>query len=129
MSTMEGFIRFAEYLGLSLAMLATFTSLYIHVTPYDDLKEIAAGNLAPAIALSGAILGYTFPLVVASYLHASIPGFLFWGLMACLVQLAVFWAMYRFLPAIVATHNAAGAMCYATVSLCVGLINAASFIP
>lgn len=129
MSEAEGFIRFCEYLALSLAMLALFTQLYIKVTPYDDLKEIREGNLAPAIALCGAMLGFTFPLLVASYLHTSITGFVLWSLVACVMQLGVFWGLYRFLPQIVATHNVAGASCYAVAAVCAGLINAASFIP
>ena len=75
MKTLEGFALFAGYLALSLTMLAAFTWLYIRVTPYDDLTEIAAGKMAPAIALSGAMLGFTFPLLVASYLQTDIAGF------------------------------------------------------
>ena len=115
--------------GYGLMSIAVFVWIYIRVTPYDDFKEIAEGNMAPAIALAGAMLGFTFPVLVASYLHATLAGYVFWALGACVVQLAVFWAMYRYLPRIVAAHNTAGALCYATASVCAGLMNAASFIP
>ena len=58
-----GLKLFALYLGLSLAMLAVFVRLYISITPYHEPTEIASGKLAPAIALSGAMLGFTFPLL------------------------------------------------------------------
>jgi putative membrane protein len=129
MTTLEGFALFVSYLALSLVMLAAFTALYIRVTPYDDIKDIAEGKMAPAIALSGAMLGFTFPLIIASYLHAGIPGFVFWGLISCAVQLGVFWFLHRFLPPRIETNNTAGATCYAAAAICAGLLNAASFIP
>lgn len=129
MSTIQGFLLFCSYLVLSLAMLCAFTWAYIKVTPYDDLKDIADGKMAPAIALSGAMLGFTFPLIVASYLHAGVVGFLFWGLISCVVQLGVFWGLYRYLPPMIGANNTAGALCYAMAAVCAGLMNAASFIP
>jgi putative membrane protein len=129
MTTVEGFILFIGYLALSLVMLATFMWLYIRVTPYDDLADITAGKMAPAIALSGAMLGFTFPLIVGSYLQASIPGFVLWSCVSCGVQLGVFWALHRYLPPNIETNNIAGATCYAAAAVCAGLLNAASFIP
>ena len=75
------------------------------------------------------MLGFTFPLLVASYIHSSTLAYVAWSVVACVVQLGVHWAMYRLLPRAIETGNAAGAMCYATASVCAGLINAASFIP
>jgi putative membrane protein len=129
MNTLQGLALFAGYLALSLTLLSAFTMLYIAVTPYDDLAAIGDGKMAPAIALSGAMLGFTFPLVTASYLHTGIPGFVFWALISCAVQLCVFWSMYRLLPRAITADNAAGALCYAVAAVCVGLLNAASFIP
>lgn len=129
MANLEGLLLFLVYFGLSIAMLAGFTRLYLWLTPYDEARDIRAGNLAPAIALAGAMLGFTFPLLVASYTHASLLGFIAWGGFACVVQLAVFQALYRWLPNVIETNNVAGATCFAATSVCVGLVNAASFIP
>lgn len=126
---MGGIISFLIYLGLSLAMLAVFTALYMHVTPYDELADIHAGKIAPALALAGAMLGFTFPLLTASYLHADVIGFLAWSVVSCLTQLGVFWALYHALPNVIETNNTAGATVYAAASVCAGLMNAASFIP
>lgn len=123
------FLLFLLYLVASLVLLAAFTWLYVQVTPYDEARDISEGKLAPAIALGGAMLGFTFPLLVASYTHAELWGFLAWALAACLVQLAVFKALHMLLPHVIATNNCAGATCYAAASVCSGLICAASFIP
>lgn len=123
-----GLILFLVYLGASLLLLAAFTWLYIRVTPYDEVAEINAGHAAPAISLSGAMLGFTFPLLVASYTHSELTGFLAWGFLSCLVQFAVFWLLHTVLPRVIETNNTAGAICFATTSICAGLINAASFL-
>ena len=124
-----GLIWFLVYLAFSLGLLAAFTWAYIQVTPYDDIRDIHDGKLAPAIALAGAMLGFTFPLLVASYTHAEFLWFLAWALLACAVQLVVFGVLHRMLPRVIVTNNAAGATIFAAASVCAGLINAASFIP
>jgi putative membrane protein len=124
-----GFLQFILYLAASLILLTGFTWLYIQITPYDEAHDITEGKLAPAIALSGAMLGFTFPLLVASYTHADAWGFLAWAIAACLVQLGVFKALYVLLPRVIATNNVAGATCFAAASVCSGLVCAASFIP
>lgn len=129
MQNFTGLLLFALYFASSVAMLGAFTWLYLRVTPYDERTEISKGNLAPAIALAGAMLGFTFPLLVASYTHSNIVGFFAWGIVACLVQLLAFWILYWLLPRVIETNNVAGATCFAASSVCVGLINAASFIP
>lgn len=125
----HGLMLFCLYFAAGLVMLAVFTRLYIWVTPYDEQSEISKANMAPAIALAGAMLGFTFPLLVASYTRSSIWGFFAWGAVACLAQLLAFWVLHWLLPKVIETNNAAGATCFAAASVCVGLINAASFIP
>jgi len=125
----ESLRLFVLYLGLSIAMLALFVRLYIWSTPYHEPTEIAKGKLAPAIALAGAMLGFTIPLLVASYTRSSVVGFLAWGALACFVQLILFRVMYWLMPRSIEANNVASATCYASASVCVGLMNAASFLP
>lgn len=124
-----GLIWFLVYLALSLALLAGFTWAYVQVTPYDEARDISDGKPAPAIALAGAMLGFTFPLLVASYTHSDLIWFVAWALIASIVQLVVFAALHRLLPRVIETNNVAGAVIFAAASVCAGLINAASFIP
>lgn len=126
---LEGLKLFVLYLGLSILMLAIFVRLYIWSTPYHEPTEIAKGKMAPAIALAGAMLGFTIPLLVASYTRSSVVGFLAWGALACFVQLILFQVMYRLMPKSIEANNVASATCYASGSVCVGLMNAASFLP
>jgi putative membrane protein len=129
LQSLEGIMMFAAYFASSVALLALFTRLYLWVTPYDEGKDISKGKMAPAIALGGAMLGFTFPLLIASYSHRGFVEFVAWSVIACLVQLLVFGVLHRFLPRVIETNNPAGAVCFAVASVCAGLINAASFVP
>lgn len=122
-------VSFLIYLAASLAMLGVFVALYVRVTPYDELAEIREGHCAPAIALSGAMLGFTFPLLVAAHVQAGFVDFLAWSVIACVVQLGVFWLLHWQLPRAIETNNTAGALCFAAASVAAGLINAGSFVP
>ena len=127
-SALSGIGLFLLYFVASLALLAIFTRLYVATTPFDEGQEIAQGHVAPAIALGGAMLGFTFPLLVASYAHSGIFDFLAWSLISGLVQLAAFQGLHRLMPRALETNNVAGAVCFASGSVCIGLINAASFL-
>jgi putative membrane protein len=129
LASVEAFFLFVAYLAASLLMLVAFTLLYLRVTPYDDVKDIHDGKVAPAIALGGAMLGFTFPLLMSSYLHASFWAFVVWSVIAGIVQLGVFAAIYRFMPRAIETNNVAGSLIFAFAAVCAGLLNAASFIP
>jgi putative membrane protein len=129
LSVLENLMLFGAYLVSSMVMLAVFTSLYIWITPYDEKKEISEGRMAPAIALAGAMLGFTFPLLISSYARSSFLEFLAWSVISGLVQLFVFWVLHALLPRVIETNNTAGATCFAAASICAGLINAASFLP
>jgi putative membrane protein len=124
-----GLKLFALYLGLSMLMLGVFVRLYVSLTPYHEPTEIAKGKMAPAIALAGAMLGFTFPLLVASYTRSSVIGFLAWGALACFIQLLLFRVLYWLMPRSIEANNTASATCFAAASVCVGLMNAASFLP
>lgn len=124
-----GIVPFFGYLFAGIATLGVFTWIYMWITPYDEVSEINEGKMASSIALSGAMLGFTFPLVVASHVQSSFLEFIGWSVLACVVQVLVFWALHWLLPRVIATNNAAGALCFAVASICAGLINAASFIP
>ena len=129
LNSIESVFWFITYLGCSLVMLGLFVQLYFLVTPHDDMQLIHGGNISAAIALGGAMLGFTFPLLMASYLQSTFFGFIVWGAIACLVQLAVFKAVYWFMPRTIELNNTAGATVFAVVAVCAGLMNAASFIP
>jgi putative membrane protein len=120
---------FVLYFGTGMVLLLAFARLYIWMTPYNEFDEIRAGHRAPAMALFGAMLGYTFPLMAVSLAGVSYGDYLVWALVAMAVQLAVFKFFYAAWPHVIEHDNRAAAIAYAGLATCTGLINAVSMIP
>lgn len=127
--TVASFGNFVLYAGASLVLLALFTWLYKKWTPYDELVQMRAGKKAPAFAIGGAMLGFTFPLLSLSYHGTNFLDFAVWSLVAGVVQLVLFKVLYWLIPMQIDEDNQAIGIFYACAAICVGLINAFSLIP
>jgi putative membrane protein len=116
---------FLTYLGASATLLAAFIYIYAKATPYKEFRLIEHDNAAVAITFAGAVLGFTAPLVASIYYTQSIGEMCIWAGITCLVQLVVLVALRKQARRIEEGHLASAVM-VATVSLAVGLLNAAS---
>ena len=119
---------FLAYLGAALALLAVFVAIYVQVTPYDELRLIREGNVAAAVSLSGAVLGFAMPIANVIAHSDTLLDLLVWSIVAGVVQLAA-WGVARValphLKADIESGQLASAVFVAALSLAVGLINAA----
>jgi putative membrane protein len=118
-------ISFIEYLGTAIVLLALFVYIYARVTPYKEFSLIAHDNVAVAVTFSGAVLGFTLPLVAAIYYTRSLIEMIAWAAVTCIVQLAVLLALRSQAKRIEEGHVSSAVM-VATLSVAVGLLNAAS---
>lgn len=121
----DAIVAFLSYLGTAVALLAAFVLIYTHYTPYKEFKLIAQGNQAAAIALAGASLGFTFPLVASIYYTQSLLEMMVWAGVTCVVQLAVFLCIRSYARHI-EEGTVAPAIVVAALSMAVGLLNAVS---
>ena len=126
--SLSGLPSFLEYFALGLLFLGAFLALYGWITPYDERVLIREGNVAAAISLSGAILGFMLPLASAIAHSVGVIDMVVWGVIALVVQIAVFFVVSRALPhfaeAIRAGKTAAATL-LAALAIAVGLLNAA----
>ncbi|GGB40270.1 DUF350 domain-containing protein [Oceanisphaera marina] len=129
-TSLSGLGPFLLYFSLSILMLLLFKWVYVLVTPYDEWKLIKEEqNLAAAIALVGAFVGFSLAVASAAANSVSLLDFAVWGLIALIAQLLAF-VLVRlvFLPKITARINdgqvSAGAV-VGGLSVAVGLLNAA----
>jgi len=129
MNDLMAFAWFAAYLSVSCAMLAVFSRVYMMVTPYDEVADIKGGLMAPAVAKAGAMVGFTIPLMVASFYNIRLLEYVGWGIVAMLVQLGVYKLLYLAAPKSIETNNVAVATMFAVTAVCVGMINGVSMIP
>ncbi|HMS40153.1 MAG TPA: DUF350 domain-containing protein [Pyrinomonadaceae bacterium] len=127
--TLEALGNFLLYTFSSLAMLGVFGKIYQWLTPYHEQEQIKAGNVAPAIALSGALIGFTLPLLSVSYHGVNYVDFLIWAGVVGVLQIILFKILYWIIPMQIEEDNKAIAIIYAVLAICVGLISAFSLIP
>jgi putative membrane protein len=119
---------FLAYFGGALALVGIFIFVYERFTPYREFQLIAAGNLAAAISLGGAVIGFAMPL--ASVITHSVGwlDMIVWGVVALIVQILVY-AVARMIAPMLVEHVRQGRVAPATAlaiaSLTVGLLNAA----
>lgn len=119
----------ALYFAVALVAVAVFVGLYVMVTPYREFALIRAGNAAAAISLGGAIVGYTIPLAKAVAQSEGMMDMMIWAGVALVAQLAAFAItrlVLRDLAADVQQGKQAPAIFLASVSITIGLLNAAA---
>ena len=106
-----------------------FKLIYQWATPYNERTLIRDGNVAAAVTLGAALLGYIYPLASALEHTVSLIEFAVWALLAGVIQIVAFTivrqvVMRDFSDRIVRGELAA-AIYMASISLGVGLLNAA----
>lgn len=127
--TLEAYGHFVLYALSSLALLFVFARIYMWTTPYHEMEQIRAGRSAPAIALGGAMVGFTLPLLSVSYHGVNFIDFLIWAVVAGVFQIILFKVLFWIIPMQIEEDNKAIAILYASMAVCVGLISAFSLIP
>ena len=124
----DQFYLYMKHLLSGLIMVGLFAAVYVRFTPFHEMPLIRRGCTAAALSLAGAIVGFSLT-VASSILHNDhYLMFVAWGTLAAVVQVAAYLLIERSLPemkaAIEANNMAMGAL-MGTVSLVVGVINAA----
>jgi putative membrane protein len=110
------------------AFTVAFKVIYQWVTPYHEATLIREGNVAAAISLGGALIGYVLPLASAMSHTVSLLEFAAWALLAGVIQILLFIVVsrlaFRNLAARIEAGEVSGAVYLASISICAGLINA-----
>ncbi|MBX9616841.1 MAG: DUF350 domain-containing protein [Brevundimonas sp.] len=113
----------------AIVFFSVFKYVYQLITPYNERELIRAGNTAAAVGLGGALIGYVLPLASALSHTVSLTEFAAWALLAGVIQIAAFTVVSRLLYRALADRIEAGEMAagvyLASISICVGLLNAA----
>jgi putative membrane protein len=122
------FPNFVRYVVVGFALAGFFLLIYVLITPWREFRLIRSGNTSAAIALVGALLGFSLPLANTIAHSVSLTDVVLWSLVALVVQVIVHVVMRLMLPglrgAIEADKMSAG-ITAGGFAACFGLINAA----
>lgn len=129
--SLSQYFLYLQYLVVGIAMAAVFAFVYLRVTPAAELRLIKEGNLACALSFGGALVGFCLPLASSIANNIHLVDFMLWGLAAGVIQVLVYFAAARLVPGasgeLAAGNTAVGAL-FASVSVAVGLLNAACIV-
>ena len=126
--SIAGLPSFGLYLAATFMLLAVFLFVYLNITPYREIALIREGNAAAAASISGAMLGFVIPLANAVIQSSNLADMVMWGVIALVVQLAVYWVVGRVIPGIasgIPQGKVAQGVFLGAVSVCTGILNAA----
>lgn len=130
--SVHALIGFVLYMACAGLLLALFAFVYSRTTPHKEFALIREGNLAAAISMGGAMVGFVLPMVSAIRNSEYLVDFIAWAVVAAIVQLVVFFITSIVLPGLsskITEKDVAAGTFVALVSISVGLINAACMTP
>lgn len=133
MSDLHGFggnaLAFLVAFAVAGLFTVAFKLIYQWVTPYNEAKLIREGNVAAALALGGALVGYVLPLASALSNTVSLVEFCAWAALAGVIQIAAFTLVrvvaMKDVSARIENGEIAAGLYLMSISLAVGLLNAA----
>ena len=129
LSTLPQFLMY--FLG-GLCILISGIFMYTMITPTKEIEQIRQGNLAPALSLSGAIMGMAIAIYSAAAHTVSPVDFIIWGIVAVVSQLLGWVICYLFLgKSIIFTNEnqcTASGVLLGGISIGIGLINAGAMV-
>lgn len=106
-----------------------FKIVYQWVTPYNEGQLIREGNVAAALALGGALVGYVLPLASALSNTVTLLEFCAWAALAGVLQIAAFTlvrvVVMKDVAARIEKGEIAAGVYLLSISLAVGVLNAA----
>lgn len=83
-------LGFVLYILGAAVLFALYQFIYTRITPHKEFELIRSGNVAAAIALGGAIIGFAIPASNVIAYSVSILDFVVWAVIAAFVQLLAF---------------------------------------
>ena len=124
----SGLANFLVYFVSALVAEGLFLLLYVKITPHREFTLIRSGNVAAAISLGGAVLGFTLPIASTIMNSVTLQDMIVWSAVALIAQLAVFTLLslaFRDLSRRISADDRAAGITLAVASLTIGVLNAA----
>lgn len=124
--------HFLGYFGVSILLALAFLAFYVAITPHKEFTLIKAGNTAAATQLVGSFLGFAIPMAIVISHSVSILDMVIWGAVVLVIQLAVFFFISKFAPAIekrIEDNCTASGVFVGGMGMGIGILQAACMVP
>jgi putative membrane protein len=128
----QSVLSFLVYIIVAAVLFALFQMAYTRLTPHKEFVQIREGNVAAAVALGGALIGFALPASNVIAYSISVLDVVIWAVIAAFVQLLAFTAtsmVLKDLSARITRGELAAAIYAASVSISVGFLNSACMTP
>ncbi len=128
-TSLNGLPWFLAYLATAVVLTLIYVIVYMWVTPHPEIKLIRENNLAASLAFAGSLVGFSLPLASAIAQSVALVDCVVWGLIAIVVQIAVFFLVRLPIPRIserIENGETASGLWLGAASLAGGVLNAAS---
>lgn len=128
----QSVLSFVVYIIVAGVLFGLFQMAYTRLTPHKEFVQIREGNVAAAIALGGALIGFALPASNVITYSISVLDVVIWAVIAAVVQLLAFTAtnlVLKDLSARITRGELAAAIYAASVSISVGFLNSACMTP
>lgn len=128
----QAVIGFILYISVALVLFWLFQFIYTHLTPHREFALIRDNNSAAAIALGGALIGFSPPASNIIAYSVGLLDFVVWVVIAAVVQLLAFALtslVLKGLASRIAKGEMAAAIYAAAVAISVGFLNSACMTP
>lgn len=128
----QSVLSFVIYIIVAGGLFGLFQMAYTRLTPHKEFVQIREGNVAAAIALGGALIGFALPASNVITYSISVLDVVIWAVIAAVVQLLAFTAtsfVLKDLSARITRGELAAAIYAASVSISVGFLNSACMTP
>ena len=125
-------LGFVAYILGAAVLFALFQFIYTRITPHKEFELIRSGNVAAAIALGGAVIGFAIPASNVIAYSVSLLDFVVWAVIAAFVQLLAFLMTSLVLKGAserIKNGELAAGIYVAAVAISVGMLNAACMTP
>jgi putative membrane protein len=120
-------INYALHLVAAGLLLFVFFLIYTWIVPFDELKLIRQGNVAAALTLGGALIGFSMT-VASGLLHTdNLVSFAAWSAAAAAIQLLTYVLVSHLLHMSkqqIEGNNVAFGVLLASISISVGAVSA-----
>jgi putative membrane protein len=124
---MDIIANYALHLVAAGLLLFVFFLVYTWATPFDEMTLIRQGNVAAALTLGGALVGFSMT-VASGLMHTdALPSFVGWSAAAAAIQLLTYVLVSRLLHMSkqqIEGNNVAFGVLLAAISISVGAVSA-----